>query len=251
LGAYGRVLHLNPLKWVNDWPVIGTDVPGSGTGNPVRTYKKPNVGKVWPVITPPESDEFNTDELGLQWQWQANYQTNWGFPSGNLGFFRLNCIPRPADYRNLWGVSNLLLQKFPAPEFTVTAKLTFDARFDGEEAGLVVMGMDYGRIGLKRENGKLEVIQAVCKKADKAGEEEISDPGIVDTPAIWLRVQVKKGAECTFSFSTDGLSFVSLGTSFKAMPGKWIGAKVGLFALRNGMINDAGSADIDWFRIQK
>ena len=24
-GAYGRVIHLNPMMWVNDWPVIGVD----------------------------------------------------------------------------------------------------------------------------------------------------------------------------------------------------------------------------------
>lgn len=251
LGAYGRVVHLNPMKWVNDWPVIGTDEDGNGTGNPVRTYKKPNVGKSYPVTTPPESDEFNGSELGLQWQWHANCQTTWGYPSGNLGFFRLNCIPRPADSENLWGVSNLLLQKFPAPEFTAIAKLTFDARFDGEEVGLLVMGLDYGRLTIKREKGTLEVTEAYCKQADKGAKEQVSVPVTVESTTIWFRVQVKKGAECAFSYSLDGTSFVTLGNSFKASQGKWIGAKVGFYALRNGVINDAGSADIDWFRIDK
>lgn len=251
LGAYGRVLHLNPMKWVNDWPVIGVDTDGDGTGEPVRTHKKPNVGKIYPKMTPPESDEFNGSELGLQWQWHANSQTTWGFPSGNLGFLRLNCIPRPADAVNLWNISNLLLQKFPAPEFTATAKLTFDARFDGEEVGLVVMGLDYGRIAIKRENGKLEVQSAVCKQADKGTKEEVSEPISVDSPTIYFRVQVRKGAECSFSYSTDGLTFISIDSLFKAREGKWIGAKVGFYALRNGIINDAGSADIDWFRIEK
>lgn len=249
LGAYGRVVHLNPMKWINDWPVIGVDADGDGTGEPVRTYKKPNVSKTYPVMTPPESDEFNTSELGLQWQWHANYQTTWGYPSGNLGFFRLNCIPRTADTVGLWNVSNLLLQKFPAPEFTATTKLTFDARFDGEEVGLVVMGLDYGRIAIKRESGKLEVQSAICKQADKGAKEEITEQKPVDSATIYFRVQVRKGAECNFSYSTDGVSFTAVGNSFKAREGKWIGAKVGFYALRNGVINDAGSADIDWFRI--
>jgi len=249
LGAYGRVLHLNPMKWVNDWPVIGVDADGDGTGEPVRTYKKPNVAKIYPKTTPPESDEFNTSELGLQWQWHANYQTTWGFPSGNLGFFRLNCIPRPAEMKTLWDISNTLLQKFPAPVFTATAKLTFDARFDGEELGLVVMGMDYGRIAIKRENGKLAVQSAICKQADKGSKEEISEPRLVDSSTVYLRVQVNNGAECRFSYSTDGNTFIESDGLFKAREGKWIGAKVGFYALRNGIINDAGSADIDWFRI--
>ncbi|MEI6276869.1 MAG: glycoside hydrolase 43 family protein [Prolixibacteraceae bacterium] len=251
LGAYGRVLHLNPMKWINDWPVIGTDKLQSGIGNPVRTFKKPNVGKTYPVVTPPESDEFNSSELGLQWQWHANYQTTWGYPSGNLGFFRLNCIPRPPEAVNLWNVSNLMLQKFPAREFTATAKLTFDARFDKEEVGLVVMGLDYCKISLSRENGKLEVRTGLCKQADKGGKEELSLPGPVATSTIFFRVQVRKGAECSFSYSTDGAGFIQTNSSFKAVQGRWIGAKVGLYALRNGVINDAGSADIDWFRIEK
>ncbi len=251
LGAYGRVLHLNPMKWVNDWPVIGIDTDGDGCGEPVRTYKKPTVGKSYPKSTPPESDEFNGSELGLQWQWQANCQTTWGFPSGNLGFFRLNCIPKPVEFKNLWNISNLLLQKFPAPEFTATAKLTFDARFDGEEVGLVVMGMDYGRIAIRRENGKLEVLSAFCKQADKGEKEELSESRTVESNTIYFRVNVQKGAECTFSYSTDGISFNPSGLTFKAREGKWIGAKVGFYALRNGIINDAGSADIDWFRVEK
>jgi beta-xylosidase len=251
LGAYGRVLHLNPMKWVNDWPEIGVDAENDGCGDPVRTYKKPNVGKAYPKMTPPESDEFNGSELGLQWQWHANYQTCWGFPSGNLGFFRLNCIPRPTDAVNLWGVSNLLLQKFPAPEFIATAKLTFDARFDGEEVGLVVMGMDYARIAVKREKGKLQVQTANCQQADKAGKEEVSIPNAIDTPTIYLRVHVWKGAECSFSYSLNDRSYIQTDDKFRVREGKWIGAKVGFYALREGVINDAGSADIDWFRVEK
>ena len=251
LGPYGRVVHLNPMKWINDWPVIGVDADGDGTGEPVRTFKKPNVGKTYPKMTPPEADEFNTSELGLQWQWHANYQTTWGYPSGNLGFFRLNCIPRPADAVNLWNVSNLLLQKFPSPEFTATAKLNFDARFDGEEVGLMVMGMDYGTISLKRNNSNLEISTTVCKQADKAGKEEITETKAVDSSTIYFRIQVGKGAECSFSYSTNGNLFTPIGKLLKAREGRWIGAKIGFFALRNQMINDAGSADIDWFRIEK
>jgi len=253
LGAYGRVLHLNPMKWVNDWPVIGVDADGDGCGDPVRTYKKPRVlgGKTYPKMTPPESDEFNGSELGLQWQWHANYQTTWGFSSGNLGFFRLNCIPCPVEAKNLWDISNLLLQKFPAEEFTATTKLTFDARFDKEELGLVVMGLDYGRLTLKRENGKLNLYAATCKNADKGSAEDLVSGPTLNSNVVYFRVAVKRGAECQFSYSTDGTSFTSIGNAFKAREGKWIGAKVGFYALREGVINDAGSADIDWFRVEK
>ena len=251
LKAYGRVVHLNPMKWINDWPVIGTDPDENGAGHPVQAYKKPNVGRSYPIMTPHESDEFNSPELGLQWQWHANYQTFWGYPSGNLGYFRLNCIPRPTEAVNLWGIPNLLLQKFPAPEFTATAKITFDARFTGEEVGLLVMGLDYGAISLVKNDAKLEIRTISCKQADKSAKEEITDAQVVDPSVIFLRVHVGKGAEYAFSYSFDGKIFTALGKPFKAREGRWIGAKIGFYALRNGVTNDAGSADIDWFRIEK
>lgn len=63
--AYGRVVLLQPMKWKNDWPIIGVDKNNDGKGEPVLTYKKPNIGKFFPIVTPQESDEFN-NKLGLQ-----------------------------------------------------------------------------------------------------------------------------------------------------------------------------------------
>ena len=65
-------MHLQPMKWVNDWPVIGIDKDGDGCGEPVLTYKKPNVGQTYPICTPQESDEFDGYTLSPQWQWHAN-----------------------------------------------------------------------------------------------------------------------------------------------------------------------------------
>lgn len=249
--AYGRVVHLNPLTWKNDWPVIGTDNDGDGCGEPLLTYKKPDIGKKYDIITPPESDEFNTSRTGLQWQWPANRQLTWGFPSGNYGFYRLNCIPQPEGSESLWNVPTLMLQKFPAEEFTASVKLTFNPNFDNEEVGLVVMGMDYATLTLKRENGQLVLFTAECLAADQGGEPQKSVSIPIKTNTIWLNVKVTKGAVCSFSYSSDGKSFIQAGKPFTAKAGKWIGAKVGLYALRQGVINDAGYADIDWFRIEK
>ena len=62
---------------------------------------------------------------------------------------------------------------------------------------------------------------------------------------------MNKGGICDFSFSEDGNTFKPIGTEFKAREGKWIGAKIGFLALREGVINDAGSVDIDWIRFNK
>lgn len=250
-GPYGRVVHLNPMKWVNDWPVIGEDKDGDGCGDPVTRWKKPNVGRVYPHTTPPENDDFNGTTLGLQWQWHANPQITWGFPTGNLGFYRLNAIPRPEGSKNLWTVPNLLMQKFPAPEFTATTKLTFNARFDGEETGFLVMGIDYQYISLIREQGGLYVRVARTQDADKGNKEEELFRAEYPSTEIWLRITVDEGGVCRFSYSSDGIAFVTAGDPFQARQGRWIGAKLGYFALRDGVINDAGTVDIDWFNVTR
>jgi beta-xylosidase len=249
--AYGRVVHLNPMKWLNDWPVIGVDKDGDGCGEPVSSYKKPNVGKTYPLATPPESDEFDSHTMGLQWQWHANKHITWGYPSANLGYFRMNCFPKPENYVNLWQASNLLLQKFPATQFKATTKFVFTPNFDNEEFAFVVMGRDYSFLSVKQIGSKLKLYQAVCKNADKGKPEKIIDIAEVDAGALYFRVEVREGAKCQFYYSTDGKKFNKAGEEFTAREGQWIGAKVGYVALREGNINNAGYADIDWLRIEK
>jgi len=249
-GAYGRIVHLQPMHWVNDWPVIGSDPDGDGIGEPVKTYKKPDVGATFPIVTPPESDEFNGHSLGLQWQWHANPQLSFGFPSGNLGFFRLNCIVRP-ESDGLWEAPNLLLQKFPAEEFTAITKLTLNSRTANEEVGFVVMGEDYQFVSLCSLEGGLVVRTVQCKNARTGGKEVELFSEKTEGNEIYFRVKVEKGAVSSFSYSVDGKRFRNAGPSFNAVPGRWIGAKIGYFALRDGVTNDAGTVDIDWFRMEK
>lgn len=259
-GAYGRVIHLNPMKWINDWPVIGADKDMDGCGEPVTTYKKPNVGRTYPVATPPESDEFNTRHLGLQWQWHANKKDTYGFTT-DLGYIRLYAGSLSKEFVNFWEVPNLLMQKFPAEEFTATAKLTFTAKQDGEQAGIIVMGWDYSYLSVRKASDKFILQQAVCKDAEQQNPEQVKElasfpveylkmPGVADNEwkTFYLRVKVTKGAVCTFAYSLNGKKYTTVGDAFTARQGKWIGAKVGLFCVTPNDGN-RGWADVDWFRM--
>ncbi len=241
--AYGRILHLEPMKWVDNWPVIGN------SGEPVLTYKKPAVGRSYPVMTPAESDEFNRPTFGEQWQWQANPQPGWAFPSAALGVLRLYSIPLPETARNLWDAPNLLLQKFPAPEFQVTAKVTFHPLADSDQTGLIVMGSDYAYISAIKKGDALLVTQAVCLRADSRGVEKEAASQSAPSGDLYFRVRVTPNAMCQFSFSVDGTGFTPLGAPFQAEKGRWIGAKTGLFSTRRGAAYENGYADYDWFRI--
>lgn len=250
--AYGRVVHLQPMKWVKDWPVIGLDPDGDGIGEPVITYKKPNVGKAYPVSTPAESDEFNTNRLGLQWQWQANPSATWSFMNAAEGTLRLYTVRTPDSARNYWDVPNLLMQKFPAEEFMITTKMKFtkNPKLQQEKAGLIIMGYSYAGIALKSTAEGLSLISFTAKNAGKGKPEAEKEITLVKQTEIYLRVKVKQGAVCQFSYSLNGKDFTDAGEPFHAEAGQWIGAKAGLFASRTTQINDAGYADFDWFRIE-
>lgn len=261
-GAYGRVLHLNPMKWVNDWPVIGVDKDGDGCGDPVSRYRKPKTGKTYPIETPVESDEFDTRKLGLQWEWHANYQDVFGFTT-NMGYVRIYGHELSPHFKNFWEVPNLLMQKFPAEEFTATAKLKVSAKDDGQLSGLIIMGWDYSWIGVEKQGEKFLLKQAVCKDAEQDNLEQVSTLAVLEPSRkfeaglfpnyereIYIRVHVGKGAYCRFSYSLDGKKFTEAGTLFKARQGKWIGAKVGMFSVTpHG--KERGWVDVDWFRVEK
>lgn len=261
-GAYGRVIHLNPLKWVDDWPVIGEDKDGDGCGDPVRRYKKPDTGRTFSVETPVESDEFDSRRLGLQWEWHANYRDTFGFTS-DLGFMRIYGHILSEDFVNFWEVPNLLLQKFMAEEFTATAKLKVSAKMDGQQSGLIVMGWDYSYIGVEKEGDGFVLKQVVCKDAEQGTPETVTR--LVALPAsrrfdaglypnyerdIYLRVKVSNGGICRFSYSPDGKKYTPAGTPFTARQGKWIGAKVGLFSTAP-FGKERGWVDADWFHVDK
>ncbi|RSK43406.1 glycoside hydrolase family 43 protein [Hymenobacter perfusus] len=251
-GPYGRVVYLQPMQWRDDWPIIGEDPDGDGVGHPVLIHRKPAVRGPQPPATPATSDEFSSAALGLQWQWHANPQPGWAFLNQSAGTLRLYSVPLPDGSRNLWQVPNLLLQKLPAEQFTATAKLTVTPRFEGEKVGLVIMGLDYATLILTNTGGQLQLSQTVCRNADKLSPETTTAPSVA-VPArqpIYLRVTVLPDAKCRFSYSLDGQLFTSVGAEFQAREGKWIGAKMGLFSTRPGQTNDAGTADVDWFRVE-
>ncbi len=256
-GAYGRVVHLQPMKWISDWPVIGIDKDGDGKGEPVLTYKKPNTGTAYSAAvlsrnTPAESDEFNGAELGRQWQWMANPKNTWAFLYPAKGILKLYSDKWPDSTRNLWGAPNVLLQKFPADSFTVTTKLTFtpNTKIENEKAGLTIMGFSYANIAIKSKKDGLWLVYTLCKDADKEKPEQEQQLVKLTNATIYLRVKVSAGAKCQFSYSTDGNNFTAAGELFQAETGRWIGAKVGIFCTREVTTNDSGYADFDWFRVE-
>lgn len=257
--AYGRVVFLQPVDWTSGWPVMGRDADGDGCGEPYLTYRKPKSGSALRV-NPQESDEFDTSEWGLQWQWQANYDERWGMPT-NAGCLRLYTADLPAGYKSLWDVGNLLLQKLPAPRFVATAKLRMAAKGDGQYGGVVMMGMDYQALVVERRGDGFDLIQLACRDADAEGMETRKQLGRLEptardtipySPAIYLDVYLRMSVAdglCRFAYSADGKRFHAVGDVLKMRQGKWVGAKMGFVSERSQTGGNRGWIDADWFRV--
>jgi beta-xylosidase len=277
-GAYGRIVHLQPMSWRADgWPLIGEDPDGDGVGQPVGEYVFLESGSASARNDKPGYRPYG---IGLEWQYPAVPSPYWhsALPEGGV---RLYSVEQKWPYKSLWDCPNLLSQKFPAERFTVTARLSFRPnpalKEKGEQAGFVVMGNDYAglRVTDTEEGAVLEYV--ACPDASKGGTETATRLAVLpyryeplphayasgnvppvsypDIPEcrFWVlldvRAQAVEGnvpdAVCRFSYSLDGKRFTRVEGTFKAQPELWVGAKFGFFHNRFASKNDSGWLDVD------
>lgn len=283
--AAGRITHLQPMHWENDWPIIGVNKEGNDYGEPVMQYVKPNIGKTaeelndtdkYPVCEPDTTDEFDTDKMMLQWQWNSNYDDSWyvtktdaygkKVPDGS--YIRLNALAstplRPvSDYRNL------LLQKWPAPEFECVTKMCVNGLENGDYAGIVSLGVEYGAVGIVKNFGEYSIrtvrgTQSFDCEAAYSKEDVKDYPIAKDTFAdkektVYLRYTVKRTGtkdtkemalavknvpveEVTLEISFDGKAYEKQ-VSFTAKAGRWVGVKNGMFVNHNNEIKNENQGD--------
>lgn len=244
VGNAGRIVHLQPMHWENDWPVIGVNAV-DGCGEPVLRYKKPEVGATYPIDTPEDSDFFEGDCLGLQWQWNANYKREWY----ELKDGRLLLHAQAADPKTqLCDISNLLLQKWPAPEFSITTCLQLDQMKDGDVAGLVSLGGCYTALAVQKIHGKMSLQQ---RTGNWTKDDEVrTSLGEWNSDVIYIQMKVEKETYRTFYVGTTEENLQPVGQMVEATPGRWVGVKDGLFAINEQGVS-GGSVAADYFVYQE
>lgn len=231
-GIYGRVVHLQPARWENDWPVIGVNQDHDGVGEPVLRYAKPVQNGL--ICQPQTSDEFDRPTLGLQWQWQANHETSWWSLTERPGHLRLRAA---AAEPKLSTSAALLLQKFPAKCFVAETSIEISDDLAGE-AGLIIAGRSSAAIVISQKSGARQVKLLV--------DDEIAATTTIAGRSVRLRVHVAEGGLCRFAYATMQGDWIHVGQPYQASEGHWIGAKVGLFCR-----GENGHADVDYVRVSK
>jgi beta-xylosidase len=232
-GAYGRVVHMQPVRWIEDWPVMGEG------GQPVATAKKPDVGRVYPAGEPQTSDEFNTPRLGPQWEWNHNPDDSHWSLSERPGFLRLYAMP--AD--DLLSARNTLTLTPQDPTLNAVVLVDVTGMADRQRAGL---GMFF------QQPHWIAVVQTDHRRhlALYANGIETAGPDLAANQ-VQLRVHVEKET-AAYSYSLDeGRTFVALGDRMPIAFGWWKGARICLFSFtQDRESSEAGFADFDWLHYQ-
>ena len=244
-GAFGRVVHLQPMCWpAGGWPAIGA--PGAdGIGEPVLTHVKPSTDGAAPPAAPDASAG-----TGPEWTWAANPDPAWCDVRDGL---RLACVPtdRSGDLRDL---PNVLGRRLPADRVRVVATLRLTGAPAGARTGMTVLGAGYAWIGLTRTPGGMTL---VYRTAAVGGDEQNgADPIVVRPgpdgvqPPVTVAVEIDPDGRCRFFAATGSQRPARVGGTFTATPGHWVGATLGLFATAPPAgPGPGGTAEITAFRI--
>lgn len=236
-GPFGRFPSLQPVTWIDDWPMVGVD------GKGVVTYKKPDVGKKYPIKDVPTCDDFNETTLGMQWGWNHNPDpTRWSL-TDRPGYLRLATTKVAADLRE---AGNTLTQRpFANYDQTIptmgSVKMEVDHMQDGDIAGLAIFQDPYAYIAVTQVNGAKQLIMV------NNGETVASTP--MNSETIYLRTMASNSTKkATFEYSYDNEKFTMLGNelamrfSLKIFTGN-------KFCLFNFATRETGGyVDFDWFR---
>lgn len=218
----GRVVHLQPARWQDDWPLMGVDYDGNGVGEPVSMWKKPIPSTSAPLL---QTDDDFSGTLGLQWQWNHNpVDSHWSL-TDRKGWLTLKA--QPAD--SLKACRNMLTQKVVG---WLSESTTLIESSGDNFAGLFCSGKLFRAVGLCKGGIYVEA----------GGQRQLVQKG--HFAKVWLRVtNDSQQNRHQFAYSLDGEHFVSAGETFPMRGGYWKGIRTGLFCYGSN-----GKAHFDSFQ---
>ena len=232
-GVYGRVPHLQPVRWKDGWPLIGRG------GEPVRTHEAPKTRmRTEPDI--PTSDEFQ-GRLNLAWQWQANPRSDWAaFTERGLRLFA-------AQTPSLFEAGQFLSQLMQRFAFTMETRLTLRAAGEDDCAGVGMMGYTYHFLALYP--GELRLVRGHAQARGRFLPPLVTETALERLPwadeTAFLQLRVENG-RVRFAASSDGSVFTPVGESAPMTAGGWTSARPGIFAMSKQA--SAGYADFAYCR---
>ena len=243
LGCLGRFPNLQPVKWTDDWPIVGNN------GVPYETYTKPKAVGDCSIKRLPTTDNFRNYPLGSQWEWNHNPDNSAWSLFERPGWLRLktsNVVSRLTQARNML-TQRIFMKKDKAT--TGTIKMDVRRMQEGDRAGICIFQDPHAMIGVEVKDGKHQIFWAQdTLRVDKnfTPRETFKD---VDVDSIvYLRATIDYSTSKTkFYYSLDNNRWTALGneTSLGFNLTVFVGARFGLFIYSTKI--SGGIADFDWF----
>jgi beta-xylosidase len=236
-GPVGRMSHLVPMEWKDGWPV-----PTSGSKAPATLDLPESPLPGYGMVT---SDDFDSDVLALEWQFNHNPDNkNWSL-TANPGFYRITTSR--TDSRVV-SAKNTLTQRTFGPKCSGRTLVDGTGMKDGDMAGLVALQDDKGFVALAKDGGSYKVVMYT---GNKDGERQAASQALTG-PKVYLRIDfdlpIDRGT-AYFYYSTDGNTWTKIGSDVKLNYDlhMFVGVRWGLF---NFATKSAGGyADFDWFKV--
>ena len=207
--CYGRITCLEPVEWINDWPICGMvkDKEGGLGGTPV--LENDYLLDIKSDYHLDMSDDFKKD-LNLHWQTPANIDEDWYYVFNGLYLKGVNTS------KPLHLVENVFSQKINYYDFNASVKISEIS----STAGLCITGMNYAYICL--ENGFVKI-----KEGSFSGDEKVVFEIEYDKKEITFGVYFRYPGVYYFKYNDVLLKQYK----FKAVKGRWVGSRIGLFSI--------------------
>ncbi|MCF0221026.1 MAG: family 43 glycosylhydrolase, partial [Fibrobacter sp.] len=235
-GPIGRISHLVPMVWKDGWPE-----PEGGTKSAPATLNLPS--EVEPGYGMVTSDDFDGDELPLEWQWNHNPDnSNWKLTDG-----KLRITTGRVDSR-IVNAKNTLTQRTFGPKCVGRTLVDGANMKDGDMAGIAALQDDKGFVALAKDGSGYKV---VMYQGTEDGE-SLKDSKAISGSKVYLRtdfdIPIDKGT-ASFYYSEDGTTWNKIGTNVNLSFNLhfFTGYRFGLFNFATKTAG--GSADFDWFKV--
>lgn len=256
-GFYGRIVHLQPVRWKDNWPIIGVEEDENNCGKPCIIHEKPQGLSAGTLSYLEADDEFDKAKLSLQWQWLGNHKEAFYTLTERASYLRLFALNEgKEDSVLLWNASNVLTQKFISPDFVTEILLDYSNLRSGEKAGCLIIGGQYASLAVLREQEEdyLLYIESYDQGKEKAERLVKLMPLPKGQEKIRFQLRLVKENEemvIRLAYAKVDEEFNDCGHTFIPTDHTWVGSKVGLYSIAQHKDEICGYADFDYIRVKR
>ena len=249
----GRCPYLVPCTWNDGWPVMGDE-----NGDVPREMEVPvNTGNLFPRSEVLVNDDFDSEKLGLTWQWNHNPDNSLWSLTERPGYMRLKTERVMADADDIFHARNTLTQRTIGDKCSGWISIDVSNMKDGDRTGLSVFGFYGGLVEVVKENGKYELSmsrynQKIVDGYETNVREDMDDTVELTQDVVYLKADCDfVSSKAIFYYSLDGYKWNRIGgeTTLIYTLMHFTGYRFGIFNYATQ--SSGGYVDIDYFEYKK